>query len=83
MENPERRKGQGRKPSGPGKSRGCRLFYAWAISQQMSHTEIGRRLNCPLATVSRYMRGKRPPGAKAAAKIKELTGIEPDAWGQR
>ena len=76
----KRRKGQGRKPSGPGKSEGCRMFYAWAICHQLEYTEIAKKLDCPLATVSRYMRGKRPPGVKAAAKIQELTGIPPDAW---
>ena len=83
MEKAKRRKGQGRKPSGPGKSQGCRLFYAWAIGEGISHTEIAEKLGCPLATVSRYMRGKRPPGAKAAARIEELTGIKPDAWHKR
>ena len=73
----------GRKPKGPGESLGCRQFYAWSVSRDYNYTDIAKELGMPLSTISRYMRGKRPPGRRAAVKIQKLTGIDESAWDVR
>jgi len=70
----------GRKPLGPGESKGCREFYKWITDRGLTYTKAGELLGYSKFSISRYVTGERKPNAEAMYKIYKLANIDMSAW---
>jgi|TARA_Y100000310_G_scaffold10507_1_gene11184 plasmid maintenance system antidote protein VapI len=70
----------GRKPLGPGKSKGCRMLFEWINEKDLTYTKAGELLGYPKERISRYVNGVRKPEAKAMYKMFVIADIPMPAW---
>tara|TARA_R100000963_G_C4553144_1_gene45217 strand:- start:179 stop:412 length:234 start_codon:yes stop_codon:yes gene_type:complete len=70
----------GRKPTGPGDSKGSREFFKWIQDRGLTQTKAGELLGYSKETISRYVTGERLPVAEAMYKIEKLADIPMAHW---
>lgn len=71
--------------SGPGPhtrpvSLGVSKLRQAMTDRRWSQLRASRELDCPAGTVSRWLSGERRPSAVWLFKIRDMLGVEPEAW---
>lgn len=54
---------------------GVRILQTYLDENQMTPSDLARRLNCSVSTVTRLLGGERKPGLLLAQNISRVTGI--------
>lgn len=70
----------GRKPLGPGKSKGSQDLFRWIQDKGLTFTRAGELLGYPKESISRYVTGARKPDPSAMYKMEKLAGIKMSRW---
>lgn len=52
-----------------------RVLQTYLSDNQLSPSDLARRLNCSVSTVTRLLKGERKPGLTLAQNIHRVTGI--------
>ena len=70
----------GRKPLGPGESKGSKELFKWIQDKGLTYTRAGELLGYPKERISRYVTGARQPNPEAMYKIFKLANIKMSSW---